>query len=202
MQWRGSPALIYIKWQLSYPRRTIEFFYAILPKSRRATRTHCLNLVNSFFFFLFFSKKYIECSESSFFKFLLRGRTGFFFCRQLAKFRPKKKKRYCIMWLFLCVQQNLNHMGCSDAIHGWMMGRMDGWKNFTTSFNRCNFLIDVSKIFEDVPTFSLDLYQMFFEKKITLFSNYDLITYRCTNPGIDGLNQILISFRVLIPLIS
>jgi len=31
------------------------------------------------------------------------------------------------MWLFLCVQQNLNHMGCSDAIHGWMTGRMDGW---------------------------------------------------------------------------
>ncbi len=45
------------------------------------------------------------------------------------------------MWLFLHVQQNFNHMGCSDAIHGWMMGRMDGWKTSrkttTMSFTIC-----------------------------------------------------------------
>ncbi len=78
-----------------------------------------------FLLFSFFSKKYNKCSGGSFFKFLPRGRTGFF--------------------LFLRVQQNLNHMGCSDAIHGWMTGRMDdgtdGWiESFissTTSFNIC-----------------------------------------------------------------
>jgi hypothetical protein len=30
--------------------------------------------------------------------------------------------------MFLHVHQNLNHMGCSDAIHGWMTGQMDGWR--------------------------------------------------------------------------
>jgi hypothetical protein len=49
------------------------------------------------------------------------------------------------MCVFLHVQHNLNHMGCSDAIHGWMMRRMDrtdGWKASrkmtTTSFTICN----------------------------------------------------------------
>jgi hypothetical protein len=29
------------------------------------------------------------------------------------------------MWLFLRIQQNLNHKGYNDAIHGWMTGQMD-----------------------------------------------------------------------------
>jgi len=65
-----------------------------------------------------------------------------FFCRQLVKFRQTKKKRCYIMWLFLRVQQNLNHMGCSDAIHRWMTGWTNGWKasrkTTTTSFTICN----------------------------------------------------------------
>jgi hypothetical protein len=56
--------------------------------------------------------------------------------------------------------------------------------------------IDVCKIFEDVSTFSLDLYQKKnLGKKITLFSNYVPIHYRCTNPRIDGLNQITNFFQ-------
>jgi hypothetical protein len=77
-------------------------------------------------------------------KFLPRGRTGFFLS-PVGEISPQKKKRCCIMWLFLRVQQNLNHMGCSDAIHGWMTGRMDGtdgWKasreTTTMSFTICN----------------------------------------------------------------
>jgi hypothetical protein len=41
------------------------------------------------------------------------------------------------MWLFLRGQQNLNHMGCSDAIHdgwldGWTDGRRDGWMKWSS----------------------------------------------------------------------
>jgi hypothetical protein len=56
---------LYIIWRLSLADNRV--FSAILPKSRQATQTHCLNLANSSFFFLFFSKKYGECSGSSFF---------------------------------------------------------------------------------------------------------------------------------------
>jgi hypothetical protein len=38
------------------------------------------------------------------------------------------------MWLFLRGQQNLNHMGCSDVIHGWM----ESFILSTTSFTICN----------------------------------------------------------------
>jgi hypothetical protein len=38
------------------------------------------------------------------------------------------------MWLFLRIRQNLNHMACSDAIHGWMKSFISS----TTSFNICN----------------------------------------------------------------
>ncbi len=100
-------------------------------------------MANSSFFFFFFSKKYGECFGSSFLKFLPRRHTRFFFCHQLVKFRQKKKHFY-IIWPFLRVQQNLNHMGCSDAIHGWMTGRMDGWKaswkTTITSFTICNYM--------------------------------------------------------------
>ncbi len=40
------------------------------------------------------------------------------------------------MWLFLRVQQNLNHMGCSDVIHGWMTGQMDETDGWMESFTK------------------------------------------------------------------
>jgi hypothetical protein len=48
-----------------------------------------------------------------------------FFLSLVGEISPKKKKHCCIMWLFLHVQKSLNHMGCSDAIHEWMMGPMN-----------------------------------------------------------------------------
>jgi hypothetical protein len=116
-------------------------FSAILPKSRRATRTHYLTLANSSFFFFSFLRNMANVLEVLFFNSFLKVTLGFFVAswRNFAKFFLK---HYYIMWLFLCVQQNLNHMGCSDAIHEWMMGRMNGWKaswkTTTTSFNICN----------------------------------------------------------------
>jgi hypothetical protein len=40
------------------------------------------------------------------------------------------------MWLFLRVQQNLNHMGYNDGIHGWMIGWMDGTDGWMENFTK------------------------------------------------------------------
>ncbi len=81
---------IYINWQLSQADSRV--FSAILPKSRRAAWTQCVNLANSALFFLFFSKKYGENSGSSYLKFLHRGRIGFFFVASWRNFAQKEKR--------------------------------------------------------------------------------------------------------------
>jgi hypothetical protein len=63
--------------------------------------------------------------EVLFFNSFLKVAVGFF-SSPVDEISPKKKKkRCCIMSLFLRAQQNLNHMGYSDVIHGWMTGLMD-----------------------------------------------------------------------------
>ncbi len=114
----------------------------ILPKFRWTTWTHYLNLANSSFFFFFFLRNMVNVLEVLFKNSFLEVTLGFFLS-PVGEISPKKKRFY-IIWPFLRVQQNFNHMGFSDAIHGWMMGRMDGWKasrkTTTTSFTICNYM--------------------------------------------------------------
>ncbi len=81
VHWRGSPALIRIKWRL--PQADSRVFFC----RRRATRAHCLNpanfiifLRNMRFFLKIFNKNPLQRSHWAF----------FFFVSQLVKFRPKK----------------------------------------------------------------------------------------------------------------
>ncbi len=66
-------------------------FSAILPKSRRATGTHCLNLADSSSFFSFFS---LNVLEVLFFNSFLEVTLGSFFVKIL----PKKKKEKTLLY--------------------------------------------------------------------------------------------------------
>jgi hypothetical protein len=70
-------------------------FSTILPKSRRATWTHCLNLANSFVFFLFFLRNIANVLEVLFFNFFLEVTLGFFLS-SVGETLPKNKKNTAV----------------------------------------------------------------------------------------------------------